>query len=154
MGSNVTKVLIMVAVLVALTAVAVGALQTTAATQQTTAATQQTTAAITAVGPSAAVVKQCYSVPCYGNANREVIYERIGDGKRDHIFGFGNNDTLHANTYTNDTDRLYGWGGGTDYIFVNDGDTRDGAHGGPGNDYCYVDAAIEVGNGCEQVVYR
>ena len=154
MGSNVTKVLIMVAVLVALAAVAVGAQQTTAAIQQTTAATQQTTAAITAVGSSAAVVKQCYSVACYGNANHEVIYERIGDGKRDHIFGFGNNDTLHANTYTNDTDRLHGWGGGTDYIFVNDGDTRDGAHGGPGNDYCYVDAAIEVGNGCEHVVYR
>lgn len=139
MSSNVTKVLVMAAVLVAVSAVAVGA---------------QQTATSTAVGSFATVSKQCYSVPCHGNANHEVIYERIGDGKRDIIRGYGNNDNLHANTYSRDTDRVYGYGGGTDHIFVNDGDTRDGAIGGPGNDYCYVDAEIEVGNGCDHVVYR
>ena len=141
MGSNIAKVLVMVAVLVALTAVAVGAQQTATST-----------ATSTAVGSS--VTKQCYTVPCHGNANHEVIYERIGNGKRDIIRGYGGNDRLHANTYMNDTDRVYGYGGGTNYIYVNDGDARDGAIGGPGNDYCYVDAEVEASNTCDRVIVR
>ena len=94
----------------------------------TAAVVAQSGTPISTTGPSQApsptTSKQCYSVPCYGNASREVIYERIGDGKRDVIRAYGNNDRLHANTYTNDTDQVYGLAG-TDYLCVNDGDVRD-----------------------------
>ena len=103
--------------------------------------------------PSVTSSKQCYSVPCYGNAGREVIYERIGDGKADKIRAFDNYDRLHANTYSKDTDKLYGYGG-DDFVYVDDGDTRDAAVGGTGYDWCYVDATIEASDTCEKVVTR
>ena len=103
--------------------------------------------------PPPTTSKQCYSVSCHGSNNRETIYERIGDGKRDVIRGYGNNDRLHANTYTKDTDQVYGYGGGTNWLYVNDGDTNDGAIGGRGYDYCYVDAAIEASDTCDRVRY-
>jgi hypothetical protein len=106
-----------------------------------------------ASAPPATVSKQCYSKPCYGNANREVIYERIGDRKSDLIRAFGNFDRLHANTYSKDKDQLYGFGG-DDFIYVDDGDTMDAAGGGSGFDWCYVDATIEAANSCEKVVVR
>ena len=106
-----------------------------------------------ASAPPATVSKQCYSKPCYGNANREVIYERIGDGKSDLIRAFGNFDRLHANTYSRDKDQLYGFGG-DDFVYVDDGDTKDAADGGSGFDWCYVDATIEAANGCDKVVVR
>ena len=135
---KVTKVLIMAAVLLAVAAVAVGA---------------QSASAPSAVGASGTTVKQCYSNPCHGGPNRETIYERIGDRKSDTIRGYGNNDRLHANTYSKDTDQVYAHGGGTNYLYVNDGDTNDGAIGGPGFDYCYVDAAIEASDTCDSVRY-
>ena len=135
---KVTKVLIMAAVLLAVAAVAVGA----------------QSASPSAVGASGTTSKQCYSNPCHGSANRETIYERIGDRKSDTIYGYGNNDRLHANTYSRDTDRVYAHGGGTNYLYVNDGDTNDGAIGGPGFDYCYVDAAIEASDTCDRVRFR
>jgi len=136
---KVANVLIMAAVLLAVAAVAVGA----------------QSASPSAVGsPAPTTSKQCYSVPCHGSSNRETIYERIGDGKRDIIKGYGNNDRLHANTYSNDRDQVYGMGGGTDYLYVDDGDTLDGAIGGPGYDYCYVDATVEASNTCDRVVIR
>jgi hypothetical protein len=106
-----------------------------------------------ASAPPATVSKQCYSKPCYGNANREVIYERIGDRKTDLIRAFGNFDRLHANTYSKDKDQLYGFGG-DDFIYVDDGDTMDAAGGGSGFDWCYVDATIEAANSCDNVVVR
>ena len=106
-----------------------------------------------ASAPPATVSKQCYSKPCYGNANREVIYERIGDGKSDLIRAFGNFDRLHANTYSRDKDQLYGFGG-DDFVYVDDGDTKDAAVGGTGFDWCYVDATIEAANSCDKVVVR
>jgi hypothetical protein len=106
-----------------------------------------------ASAPPATVSKQCYSKPCYGNANREVIYERIGDGKSDLIRAFGNFDRLHANTYSRDQDQLYGYGG-DDFVYVDDGDTKDAAVGGTGFDWCYVDATIEAANSCDKVVVR
>ena len=106
-----------------------------------------------ASAPSATVSKQCYSKPCYGNANKEVIYERIGDRKSDLIRAFGNFDRLHANTYSRDQDQLYGYGG-DDFVYVDDGDTKDAADGGSGFDWCYVDATIEAANSCEKVVVR
>jgi hypothetical protein len=103
--------------------------------------------------PSVTTSKQCYSKPCHGNANREVIYERIGDRKSDLIRSYGNYDRLHANTYSKDTDQLYGYGG-DDFVYVDDGDTQDGAVGGTGYDWCYVDAEIEAANTCDRVVVR
>jgi hypothetical protein len=106
-----------------------------------------------ASAPPATVSKQCYSKPCYGNANREVIYERIGDRKSDLIRAFGNFDRLHANTYSRDQDQLYGYGG-DDFVYVDDGDTMDAAAGDSGFDWCYVDATIEAANSCDKVVVR
>jgi hypothetical protein len=66
---------------------------------------------------------------------------------------FGNFDRLHANTYSRDQDQLYGYGG-DDFVYVDDGDTKDAAVGGSGFDWCYVDATIEAANSCEKVVVR
>ncbi len=134
-----------VAMILALTAVLVAVVVNTVVAQSPSASP--------ASAPSATSSKQCYSKPCYGNANREVIYERIGDRKSDLIRAFGNYDRLHANTYSRDTDQLYGFGG-DDFVYVDDGDTLDAAGGGSGYDWCYVDATIEAANTCEQVVVR
>jgi hypothetical protein len=141
MGSKVVQISILAAVLLAVAAVAVGA----------QSATSPATSG--ALGSSSTTSKQCDSNPCHGSANRETIYERIGNRKSDTIYGYGNNDRLHANTYTKDTDRVYAHGGGTNYLYVNDGDTNDGAIGGRGYDICYVDAAIEAANTCDRVRY-
>ncbi len=138
---NVTKVLIMAAVLLAVAAATVVAQSATPP------------ASPSAVG-SSGTAKQCYTVPCHGSANRETIYERIGNRKRDVIRGYGNNDRLHANTYSKDRDRVYAQGGGTNYLYVNDGDTNDGAIGGRGYDICYVDATVEAANTCDRVRVR
>lgn len=130
---KVAKVLIMVTVLVAVAAAAVMAQST---------------------GGSSGVSKQCYHIPCHGSAAAETIYERIGDGKSDRIYGYGKNDRLHANTYSKDTDKVHASGGGTNYLYVNDGDTRDGAIGGPGFDRCYVDATVEASDTCDKVSVR
>jgi hypothetical protein len=79
--------------------------------------------------------------------------KRIGDRKSDLIRAFGNFDRLHANTYSRDKDQLYGFGG-DDFVYVDDGDTKDGAVGGMGYDWCYVDAEIEAANSCDKVVVR
>ena len=97
--------------------------------------------------------KQCYSDPCHGSPNRETIYERIGDRKSDTIRGYGRNDRIHANTYSKDRDRVYDHGG-SNYLYVNDNDTRDTAVGGPGNSRCYVDSKAEAGSGCDRVIVR
>lgn len=117
----------------------------------------QSSTPISTASPSAApattVAKQCYSVPCHGNIAKEAIYERIGDGKKDLIRAWGNFDRIHANTYSNDKDRVYGLAG-DDFLYVDDGDTLDGAGGGSGFDWCYVDAEIEAANTCDRVVVR
>ena len=136
--NKVAKILSAAAVLVALTV--------------TTVAAQ--TSGPSAVGsPAPTTSKQCFSYPCHGNTNRETIYERIGDGKKDLIRAYGNYDRIHANTYSKDVDQGYGYGG-SDYIYVDDGDTLDGAHGGWGHDRCYVDAEVEAANDCERVIVR
>jgi hypothetical protein len=93
-----------------------------------TAVATQTQSASPKAAPQPTTSKQCYSEPCYGNASRETIYERIGDGKSDLIRAFGNYDRLHANL--------------------------DGAIGGTGYDWCHVDAEIEAADTCERVVVR
>ena len=143
MGTKVAKVLITAVVLLA--ALAAGAVAVGA---------QTSSASAPGGGVAGLAVKQCYSDPCHGNARNEVIYERIGDHKSDLIRGYGGNDSLHAETYTADVDRVYGYGGGTDYIYVDDGDTLDAAVGGRGFDYCYVDASIEAAPSCDRVIFR
>jgi Ca2+-binding RTX toxin-like protein len=56
----------------------------------------------------------------------------------DTIYGRGGNDTLRADRFTRDNDRLYG-NRGRDTLDTEDGDARDLAAGGRGNDTCYVD---------------
>ena len=109
---------------------------------------------------SGIVSKQCYTVPFQISANRAAIYERIGDGKRDIIRAYGNFDRIHANTYSNDIDRVSASGGGTNYLFVNDGDTLDTAVGARGQFItrayykCFVDSKAEAGRGCARVIVR
>ena len=138
---KVAKVLVMAAVLLAVAAAAV------------VAQSAGPPASPSAVGaPAPTTSKQCVSVPCHGSANRETIYERIGDVIR----SYGNFDRLHANTYSNDTDRVYGYGG-TNYLYVNDGDTLDTAVGRSGQflySKCFVDTKAEAGRGCARVIVR
>ncbi|MCD6053526.1 MAG: hypothetical protein K0Q96_718 [Rubrobacteraceae bacterium] len=61
--------------------------------------------------------------------------------------------TGDARSYTNDRDVTKG-SGGHDLLRVNDGDTMDGAIGGPGWDTCVVDASIEAADTCETVIFR
>jgi Ca2+-binding RTX toxin-like protein len=96
---------------------------------------------------------QCDDIPCVGTGNSQVLFERVGDGVRDRMIAKGNHDTLLAHNYTNDRDVAKG-GGGHDTLRVDDGDALDAAIGGPGNDVCVVDAAIEAADTCERVLYR
>ncbi len=136
MGGNVAKVLIITAVLLAVGAMAVGA----------------QTATRTAGGVT--VSKQCHTTPCHGNAQYEIIYERVGDKLHDNIHSFGGNDRIHANTYSRDADEVRAYSGGTNYLYVDDGDTLDWAIGGEGTNYCYVDAKSEADWSCDKVIVR
>jgi hypothetical protein len=98
-------------------------------------------------------VIQCDSDPCYATGAHEVVFEQVGDGVADNMYAQGGHDNLRAQNYTNDTDTAHG-GYGNDVLHVNDGDTLDGAIGGPGFDICVVDATIEAADTCEQVVVR
>jgi hypothetical protein len=104
---------------------------------------------LVAAGVAVAVTKTCNSVPCRGTSAADVLKERIGDGKRDVIYGFRGNDRLRAGRYTTDTDVLHG-GRGNDRMNVLDGDFRDRAVGGRGNDdFCLVDDEAELSASCE-----
>jgi hypothetical protein len=96
---------------------------------------------------------QCDSNPCYATGAHEVVFEQVGDGVADNMYAQGGHDNLRAQNYTNDNDVAHG-GYGNDLLHVNDGDTLDGAIGGPGFDVCVVDATIEAADTCEQVVVR
>jgi hypothetical protein len=96
---------------------------------------------------------QCQSIPCVATGDHQVLFERVGDGVRDRMIAQAGHDHLSARAYTNDRDVAKG-SGGHDLLMVNDGDAMDGAIGGPGNDTCVVDAAIEAADTCETVVYR
>jgi len=98
-------------------------------------------------------VIQCDSNPCYATGAHEVVFEQVGDGVADNMYAQGGHDNLRAQNYTNDNDTANG-GTGHDLLHVNDGDTLDGAVGGPGFDVCVVDATIEAADTCEQVVVR
>ena len=98
-------------------------------------------------------VIQCQTVPCVATGDHQVLFERVGDGVRDKMIAQGGHDHLDARSYTNDRDVTKG-SGGHDLLRVNDGDTMDGAIGGPGWDTCVVDASIEAADTCETVIFR
>jgi hypothetical protein len=107
----------------------------------------------TALAQTIGGVIQCQSAPCVATGDHQVLFEQVGDGVRDRLIAQAGHDHLNARSYTNDRDVAKG-SGGHDVLMVNDGDTMDGAIGGPGNDTCIVDAAIEAADTCETVVFR
>ena len=96
---------------------------------------------------------QCTGVPCVASGSSDLVFERIGNGKKDRILLKGGRDQVRANTYANDKDVIKG-SDGFDLIYVDDGDTRDRIFGGKGNDRCIVDARSEVVSGCSVVTVR
>ena len=94
---------------------------------------------------------QCTGVPCVASGNSDLVFERIGNGKKDRILLKGGSDQVRANTYRNDKDVIKG-SAGFDLIYVDDGDARDRIFGGRGNDKCYVDARAEAVRGCSRVI--
>jgi hypothetical protein len=96
---------------------------------------------------------QCEGIPCVATGDHQVLFEQVGDGVRDRMIAQAGHDHLNARNYTNDRDVAKG-SGGHDFLMVNDGDAMDGAIGGPGNDTCVVDAAIEAADTCESILYR
>ena len=107
----------------------------------------------TALAQTIGGVIQCQTIPCVASGDHQVLFERVGDGVRDRMIAQGGHDHLDARSYTNDRDVAKG-SGGHDLLRVNDGDTMDGAIGGPGADMCVVDAAIEAADTCEAVSYH
>jgi hypothetical protein len=107
----------------------------------------------TALAQTIGGVIQCQTKPCVATGAHQVLFERVGDGVSDRMIAQGGHDHLDARSYTNDRDVAKG-SGGHDLLRVNDGDALDGAIGGPGNDLCVVDAAIEAADTCEAVTYR
>ena len=114
---------------------------------------------VTLVGSGAALAQtiggaiQCQTIPCVATGDHQVLFERVGDGVPDRMIAQAGHDHLSARAYTNDRDVAKG-SGGHDLLMVNDGDAMDGAIGGPGNDTCVVDAAVEAADTCESVVFR
>lgn len=114
---------------------------------------------VTLVGSGTALAQvigepiQCESVPCVATDDHQVLLERVGDGVVDRMIAQGGHDNLDARAYTNDRDVAKG-SGDHDLLRVNDGDTMDGAIGGPGFDTCVVDASIEAADTCDTVIYR
>jgi Ca2+-binding RTX toxin-like protein len=96
---------------------------------------------------------QCTGIPCVASGNDDLVFERIGTGKRDKILLKGGDDQVRANTFGNDKDVIQG-SSGFDLIYVHDGDTRDRIFGGRGNDRCIVDARSEVVSGCSRIIVR
>ena len=98
-------------------------------------------------------VIQCQTMTCVATGDHQVLFERVGDGVPDRMIAQGGHDHLNARAYTNDRDVAKG-GGGHDFLMVKDGDTMDGAIGGPGSDTCVVDATIEAADTCETVLVK
>ena len=93
-----------------------------------------------------------YAATIEGTNNNEIIIETE---RNDQISGRGGNDDIHAGFYSlgqtpgglGDTDKVNG-NRGADFINVADGDNRDSANGGRGNDTCVADPGDDVKN-CE-----
>lgn len=104
---------------------------------------------VVAAGTALAVTKTCKDTPCFGTANADLLYERVGNMLQDRIYGLEGDDVIDANNFNQDSDRLRG-DGGRDRLLSNDGDGRDIVYGGPGRDICYVDRG-DLARNCESV---
>jgi Ca2+-binding RTX toxin-like protein len=96
-------------------------------------------------------IVHCVGVPCVASGNDDLVYERVGNRKKDRILLKGGDDQAHANTFKRDRDVIKG-SSGFDLIYVNDGDRKDKIFGGQGRDKCYVDVASEAVSGCSQII--
>ena len=96
---------------------------------------------------------QCTGVPCVGTGTSDLIFERIGNGKKDRILLRGGDDQVRANAYSRDRDIIKG-GSGKDLIYTDDADRRDRIYGGKGGDKCYVTAKREAVSGCETIIVQ
>ena len=96
---------------------------------------------------------QCTGVPCIATGRSDLVFERIGNGKKDRILLKGGRDQVRANTYGNDKDVIKGHDG-FDLIYVDDGDRRDRIFGGKGNDKCFVDSRSEVVSSCSKIIVQ
>ena len=96
---------------------------------------------------------QCRTLECVASGNRDLVYERVGNGKNDEIILRGGDDRVVASAYTNDVDVVRG-GSGFDKINVADGDTRDTAGAGSGRNWCIVDSRAELTAGCSRVTIQ
>jgi hypothetical protein len=113
-------------------------------TMRKTAAIMALLALFTPVAAGVAVAlttTTCSSVPCLGTPSADVLKERVGDGKRDVIYGGRGKDRIWA--VRDGADTLYG-GRGNDRLNVEDRDFKDRAVGGPGKrDVCFIDEGRE-----------
>jgi hypothetical protein len=98
----------------------------------------------------------CKTIPCEGTKHADQIGERSGSVK-DIIHAKGGDDTVNATRAGNDADDVLGQKG-DDRINVEDGDFRDNANCGDGNDVAVVDFketsvgfSIDGVSGCEEV---
>jgi hypothetical protein len=100
--------------------------------------------------PALALNFQCTRYNCYGTNASDNILERAGNNVADHIQGLRRADTINANLFRSDIDKVYG-NRGPDTLYVNDADGLDLASGGPGFDRCYVDQG-DATVSCEVII--
>lgn len=105
----------------------------------------------------------CRAIPCEGTNNSDRIGERNGS-VADIIRAGGGDDEVNANRAGNDTDDVLGQSG-SDVLFVQDGDFRDNANCGSGDeDVAIIDlefifdgqfptANVDGVRGCELLVF-
>jgi hypothetical protein len=103
-------------------------------------------------GVGSAATGTCPGTPCSGTNSADTIFERLGRGVPDVIRGLGGGDTIHAEDFTSDQDRLFG-GPGNDRLDTRDNDSRDFVNCGPGNhDVAIVDKGDHVNHtNCESI---
>ena len=96
---------------------------------------------VVAAGVALAVeyrVEQCRDDPCKGTAQRDMMYEHVGNDVQDHIYGLDAGDRLDAGNFGSDRDVLFGGPRG-DVLIGLDGDGADSLRGGRGRDRCVAD---------------
>ena len=76
-----------------------------------------------------------YAAEIQGTDNSENLHE---SDRNDKIAGHRGDDYIWAQDYSDDTDKAKG-NRNDDWIYVDDGDYRDTANGGKGEDHCYGD---------------
>jgi hypothetical protein len=106
-------------------------------------------------GVASAAVIRCDTLFCFGTNSSDTMYERVGNGLNDNIYGLRGGDVVNADRYTNDRDRLYG-GRGNDRLNTNDNDGRDLINCGKGkNDKAILDRGDNVNHkNCESIRRR